>query len=84
MDRLLEELYTRWEEMSWLDRKRIIWISFWSQYKIDPAVALGIVAAAAVLLVLMLETHQHHKPGLISTIVLVYFYGLWGIYRYAN
>ncbi len=84
MDRILEELFSCWENLSWLDKKRIGWISFWSQHKIDPSVALSILAAISVLAVLMLETHHHHKPGLISTIVLVYFYGLWGIYRYAN
>ncbi len=81
VDRILEEVIMRWEELSWTDKNRIAWISFWSQYKIDPSVALGIAAAAAVLLVLMLETHHHHKPGLISAIFMVYFYGQWGIYR---
>ncbi len=81
VDRILEDLFLRWENLSWTDKKRIAWISFWSQHKIDPAVVLSILAAISVLAVLMLETHHHHKPGLISTIVLVYFYGLWGIYR---
>ena len=81
MDRIIEELFSRWDELSWTDKKRICWISFWSQYRIDPAVALGVLAAISVLAVLMLENHTHHKPGLISMIVLVYFYGLWGIYR---
>ncbi len=84
MDRRLENIILGWNDLSWFDKKRLWWKFYWSTHRIDPFFTISALAAISVLAVLMLETHHHHKPGLISTIVLVYFSGLWGIYRYAN
>jgi hypothetical protein len=80
MDPRYIDLIARWENLGWLDKKRICWISFWSVHRIDPQLALSIAAAISVSAVLIGEPHQRDITGLLSVIALIYFYSILALH----
>ena len=74
MDKELLKLIARWERLSWFDRKRICWISFWSCCKISSQDVITTVAVLALISITTFEPHHHDKVGLLMAVGLLYFY----------
>ncbi len=82
MDKELFKLIAHWERLSWFDRKRICWISFWSSYKTDNKRVISLVTILALIFVTTSEPHQSDKAGLLAGIGLLYFYTMLIDYIY--
>lgn len=72
-DRLLDVI-ERWDELGWYDRKRIRWRLIKVKYCISGKHLLSLATAVSIVAALISELCPNHKAGLLSTIVLSYFY----------
>jgi hypothetical protein len=72
-DRLLDVI-ERWDELGWYDRKRIRWRLIKVKYCINGKHLLSLATATSIIGVLIGEQNISYKTGLLSTIVLSYFY----------
>ena len=82
MDKDLLKLIAHWERLSWFDRKRICWISFWSCCKFDIRDIISVSAILALFCVMAFEPHQRDKAGLLMAVGLLYFYTMLIDYIY--
>ena len=73
-DESLINIVERWNEFSWIDRKLIWWRC--TKRKHNKSI-LSLAALASILGVLIGELQPHYMTGLLSIIVLSYFYILF-------
>ena len=77
IDESLVDIVERWDEYSWIDRKRIWWKCFKHNHGITSKEVVVLVALLSILGVLMEENHPHHRTGLLAIIVLLFFYTMF-------
>ena len=77
IDESLIDIVERWDEYSWIDRKRIWWKCFKHKHRITSKEAIVLVALLSIFGVLMEENHPHHRTGLLAIIVLFFFYTMF-------
>ncbi len=76
-DEWLIEVVESWDELGWIDRKRIWWKCFKYENAITNKQILGLAALLGTIVMLIREQHPNHIPGLLAIIILVYFYTLF-------
>ncbi len=72
--KVLFDSINHWDKLGWYDRKHIWFICARSRYKFDPKHAVIITTILSVIGIFIGEHHRHHKIGLLSIVVLFYFY----------
>jgi fumarate reductase subunit D len=82
MDQRLIDLIGSWDQLGWYDRKHI-WLRYKiMRYKPDPKHVVSLATIISIIAILIGLQHGAHRTGLLSTVVLFYFYGLAADYYY--
>ena len=76
-DEWLIDIVESWDELGWIDRKRIWWKCYKYKHGITWKQVISLAALMVTLVMLIREQHPRHIPGLLAIIALVYFYTLF-------
>jgi len=67
-------LIESWDDLSWLQKKRIIWLHWCSKMKIGTREIMSTFAVISLFFLASLEINQAYKFALASAIILLHFY----------
>lgn len=74
MKDVLSDCIDRWDELNWLERKRINWIRIWYKYHLENKVLFAGVFVAFILGVITFEHDPVHRAGLLIMAVPLHVY----------